>query len=131
MIVRLFSVPAACCVLIALLPAAAPGEEARDPEGKQLFLKHKCNQCHAVRAADIGSTKKEQVADQGQKKRTSPPDLSGVGLKRKADWLELYLRKKTANEEGRKHKTRFKGAPAERDLLIEWMLTFKTPPETE
>lgn len=99
--------------LVAIQGSAA--EKKEDP-GKALFLKHKCNSCHTVLAKSIGKVNPKR------------PDLSGVGLARKEEWLHLFLRKKVANEEGKKHKKRFAGSDEKRKVLVDWLLTLKTPP---
>ena len=116
--------------IFAGMPEVSHGADAKAIPGKAMFLKYKCNSCHTVNAASIGKTKAEATEDDGwgdeEEKELDPPDLSGVGLKRKAEWLHLYMRKKAANEEGRKHKKRFKGTKAERGVLVNWLVTLKT-----
>ena len=115
------------------MPEFSHGADAKEIPGKAMFLKYKCNSCHTVNAAAIGKTKAEATEDDGwgdeEEEELDPPDLSGAGIKRKAEWLHLYMRKKTANEEERKHKKRFKGSKAERAVLVNWLITLKTAPK--
>jgi hypothetical protein len=118
-------------LVFAGMPALTFSGEDEATPGKSMFLKYKCNSCHTVNAAAIGKTKAEATEDDGwgdeEEEELDPPDLSSVGIKREAEWLHLYMRKKTANEEERKHKKRFKGSKAERAVLVNWLITLKTP----
>ncbi len=61
--------------------------------GKDIFLKYKCNRCHAIKAQNIepilkeekGEEEEEEKEEKGKKKIT---DLSGVGLERNAEWIK-------------------------------------------
>lgn len=99
-------------------------------DGKKIFTEEGCVTCHAVSAAGItvmeSEEAKKDLKEQEAEGAKSPPDLSSVGVKRDADFLNKYLRKK-ADIEGRKHKKRFKGSDADREVLVGWLLTFKSP----
>jgi hypothetical protein len=70
-------------VSLALLLSFPPAGRAQESEGgKKLFLDNKCNSCHAVESRGI---QKKGAASSGEKK--GPPDLSGIGSARKAEWL--------------------------------------------
>jgi len=76
--------------------------------GKDIFLKYKCNRCHAIKAQNIEPIPREEKGEEeeeekGKKKIT---DLSGVGLKRNAEWIKGFLLKKEKNEEGKKTQTK-------------------------
>jgi hypothetical protein len=121
------------CLATALLPASSLGEETAP--GKKLFMKSKCNSCHTVNSQKIVMPPKAKDEDSDddwdddgdEKEELNAPDLSGVGLKHKGEWLHLYLRKKVANDKKRKHIQRFKGKTADRETLVNWLLTLKTP----
>ena len=112
-------------LIVALLASASASalasEEAKASEGKGLFMKYKCNSCHSVAVAHIKKTK----TSSGSSKH-KPPDLSGVGLEREPEWMEGYL----IGEEtilGRHHPSRFKGTEDQRETLVAWLETLKTP----
>jgi mono/diheme cytochrome c family protein len=99
--------------------------------GKDIFLKYKCNKCHTIKAQNIepilkeekGEEEEEEKGEKGKKKIT---DLSGVGLKRNAEWIKGYLLKKEKNEEGKKHKPKWKGTNDELKTVSEWLAQQKT-----
>lgn len=109
-------------------------EQDQSP-GAQLFIKYKCQTCHAVQSRGIGApakAKAEKDEDDGwddDDDDAGSPDLSGAGLARDSEWLNLWLRKKVATEKGKKHMMRFKGSDEERQVIVDWMLTLKTPVE--
>jgi mono/diheme cytochrome c family protein len=97
--------------------------QAKVVAAKGVFTKYKCRSCHSIEAQGI--TKKavegeEEEAAKGQK----PPDLSGVGLERKADWIVLFLQKKEKIE-GRLHGKKFRGTDEELKELATWLETLK------
>ena len=115
-----------------LWPAAA-ASAAED--GKQIFLKKECNECHTVKAAGIeklpakegGAKGDEEEGEEAGEEETKPPDLSGVGKEHDHDWIAKWLQKKVANDKGKKHRKRFKGSDAELDALASFLATLKTP----
>lgn len=119
---------AATVVALAWLFTFPPAASAGD--GKKIFTDEGCVTCHAVSAAGITVVESEEAKKELKEQETEgakpPPDLSGVGLKRDADFLNKYLRKKT-DIEGRKHKKRFKGSDTDREALVAWLLTLKSP----
>jgi mono/diheme cytochrome c family protein len=102
----------------ALGQAAAPAKD-----GKTLFLDYKCNSCHAISAQQI--VKKEDKSEESESKsKKKPPDLSGVGKKRTADWIAKYMNKLETIEK-EKHPKKFKGTEAELKTLATWLETLK------
>ncbi len=104
---------------------AGAGDEAKGPDGKPIFLKYKCQSCHAIEA--VGIVKKAAAEDEedgasASKKKT--PDLSDVGLKKKADWIALFLQKKEKNE-GKLHAKKVRGTDEELATLAAWLETMK------
>jgi cytochrome c551/c552 len=99
--------------------------------GKDVFLKYKCNKCHAIKAQNIepilkeekGEEEEEEKEEKGKKKIK---DLSGVGLERNAEWIKGWLLKKEKNEEGKKHKPKWKGTDDELKTVAEWLAQQKT-----
>jgi mono/diheme cytochrome c family protein len=98
--------------------------------GHQVFLKAKCNSCHTLKAEKIEKKKvepaeEEEAAATATGTKKEPPDLSGVGIKRDATWIENWLARKELID-GKKHKKRFTGTPAEMKTVSAWLATMKT-----
>ena len=127
-----------------LADEAAPAKEAK---GKELFLKYNCNSCHTVAAQTIamkaaaaaeaegaGAAKAAEPAAAAAKEasekaaepaapaaaKRKPPDLSGVGVDQKADWIAKYLQKVETLHE-KKHMKKFSGTEAELTELAAWL----------
>lgn len=122
----------------ALADDAAPAKEAK---GKELFLKNTCNSCHTIAsqaiakkaaaaeekepvAKEAAATKEAEPAAEGAAKKKGPPDLSAVGVDRKADFIVKYLQKLEAIN-GKKHMKKFKGTDAELTEVAAWLETLK------
>ena len=95
---------------------------AKPPDGKPVFLKYKCNSCHSIEAAGVV---KKAVEGEGETKM-KPPDLSSVGLDKKADWFVLFLSKKEKLD-GELHPKKFRGTESELKTLTAWLETMKAP----
>lgn len=125
-IVCLFTIMA----LLVLAGRTYATEQDQSP-GAAIYIKNKCQSCHSVLSNGIGSPKKATAeeddgwGDDDDNDKGSP-DLSGAGLLRDSEWMHLWLRKKVANEKGKKHMKRFKGTDEERQILVDWLLTLKT-----
>lgn len=125
-----------CLFIIAALLVAAGGafavEQDQSP-GAQLFIQHKCHTCHSVQSKGIGAPAKAEVEEEEDDgwddDDAGSPDLSGAGISRDSEWLNLWLRKEVATEKGKKHMKRFKGSDEDRQVIVDWMLTLKTPVE--
>lgn len=108
---------------------AVAGDAAAEPAGKALFVANKCNGCHSIKTQGIGVDEAAKAgAEEGEeevgKDEKQPPDLSEVGVKGDAKFLDGFLRKQlTLN--GKKHKRRFPGTKEERATLIAWLMTLK------
>ncbi|MBI2569430.1 MAG: c-type cytochrome [Candidatus Schekmanbacteria bacterium] len=132
---------AAAVVAVALMASglSVPATAAADDQAAiKLFQDKKCNRCHEVKVAGIVKAKAPKQEEEGEEgdevvlkeeKKVDPPDLSGVGVKRDADYLTNWLQKRVANDDGRKHKKRFTGKPEELKTLVDWLLTLKSPVE--
>jgi hypothetical protein len=109
---------------IALVGVALTGVAwaAKAPDGKPAFLKYKCNSCHSIAAVSIA---KKSVAGE-ETTKLKPPDLSSVGLEKKADWITLFLTKKEKLE-GEFHPKKFRGTESELKTLAAWLETMKAP----
>ena len=108
---------------------AAHGETPAAPDGKALFTgtANKCNTCHSLTAAGIEKKKAEPSAEESKEKSDKKaPDLSSVGLERKADWIGKFLMKTEAIK-GEKHSRKFRGTDAELKTLATWLETQKAP----
>jgi len=111
-------------VLAAGVALAQDKPAARD--GKAVFLENKCNTCHTVQSAAI-EKKKATTAEAKEEKKSDkkPPDLSGVGLERKPEWIAAYLMK-TESIKGEKHERKFRGPEADLKLVSAWLSSLKT-----
>jgi mono/diheme cytochrome c family protein len=105
-----------------LVPAATP------KDGKAIFLANKCNTCHTVQAAGIEKRKASsaEAEEAKEKSKVKPPDLSSVGLERKADWIAKFMMKTEAIK-GEKHPRKFRGTEPELKLLASWLESQKAP----
>lgn len=110
--------PRALAVLAALSLGASPAT-ASDADGKAIFLQNKCNTCHTVESQAIA-----QLAADEEDDAEKPKDLSNVGATRKADWIKDWLTKKV-EVDGKTHRKRFGGPPAELDVLATWLAGLK------
>jgi len=110
--------------LIAGVALAQDKPAARD--GKAVFLENKCNTCHTIQSAGV-EKKKATTAEAGEEKKSDkkPPDLSGVGLERKPEWIAAYLMK-TESIKGEKHGRKFRGPEADLKLVSAWLSSLKT-----
>lgn len=115
----------------------ATAEDAGATAGQKLFVKNRCQSCHSLKALKLEKKKPEAgeeeaapaaapaaAATDGPKKK-EPPDLSGVGIERKPEWIEGWLLKKELID-GKKHRKKFMGTPAEAKTLAVWLGTMKT-----
>ena len=110
--------------VVGAAPFAAQAAE-KEPEGKKLFLKYKCSSCHSIEAAGVVKVADtSEPAEPATKKK--PPDLSGVGLEKKADWIQLFLTKKEKLD-GDSHPKKFRGTDKELSTIATWLETMKTP----
>lgn len=107
----------ASILLISLACSVIPASAEED--GKAVFLKYKCDNCHAVSTAGI-------VA----KTKSKAPDLVDVTVRHEKDWIRKYIRKKEGHvpcnkvdpsRDGKLHMIEFKGTQAEEDALIKWL----------
>ena len=117
--------------LLVIVGRAVAVEQDQSP-GAKLFIKYKCQTCHAVQTKGIGATVKAKAEEEDDgwdddDDDAGSPDLSGAGIKRDSEWMHLWLRKKVATEKGKKHMKRFKGKDEERQVLVDWLLTLKNP----
>jgi len=117
--------------ILAVGAGGALAQEEKKADGKDLFLAAKCNTCHSITAAGIDKKKPTEAeaaeaaktADKDEKK---PPDLSSVGLDKKADWIAKFITKKETLD-GEKHKKLYKGTEEELNTLSTWLASQKAP----
>lgn len=88
--------------------------------GKDIFIENKCNKCHSIKSQGIEPT------EESLKKKKKIRDLSGAGIERKSDWIKKFLKKEVANEEGEKHKEKWKGSEEDLDIISKWLEEQKT-----
>ncbi len=99
----------------AAFAAARPpegGAMSGDLDGKEIFLKQKCDLCHTVSTAGIEAKVKSEAM--------KGPDLANVGDRHDAEWIENWLRKKVEMN-GKKHPKAFTGSDEELGALIAWL----------
>jgi cytochrome c553 len=122
-------------VLMATAGSAVADDAKKAPDGKPIFLSYKCSSCHEIASQGITKPKAAATpaatpaapATPGTPATTTarkPPDLSGVGMVRKADWIKGYLQK-TESIEDRKHMKAFKGTDQELATLAGWLESLK------
>ena len=116
---KIFSMTIAILLLTGLYFGSSIAD-AKSSSGKDIFMKYKCNSCHAVKAEDI--QKKE--SKKKKKKERKAPDLSSVGLERDLEWLNKYQMKKIKID-GKKHPKKFKGTDEELQSISNWLLGLK------
>lgn len=113
-------------ISVAVAAATAFAEQTAAPakDGKAIYLENKCNTCHSLQALKI--EKKQGAEEAKSDEKVKPPDLSSVGLERKADWMAKFLLKKETID-GKKHSKLFKGSEADLKVLTAWLETQKAP----
>jgi len=109
---------------VALLAWGGVSWAAKTPDGKPVFLKYKCNMCHSIEAIQVA---KKALPDEGETAtKMKPPDLSSVGLDKKADWIALFMQKKEKLD-GELHPKMFRGTSSELKTLTAWLETMTAP----
>ena len=107
----------AATAVLAAGPDGSADAAVTAADGKALFTKNKCSECHSIDAQGI---KRTGEVEEGEK---PPADLSGYKKKgRDAAKLKAFLLKKEKFD-GKKHKKKFKGDDAALDTLVGWLLT--------
>ena len=86
--------------------------------GKAIFEDNKCTKCHSIESQGL---ERSGSAPPGGK---LPPDLSGVGLKHTAEWMQKWLLKEEEMN-GKKHMKKFAGSEEELKTLTDWLATLK------
>ena len=109
-----FAIPVLLALVTFSLTAARP---FGDTTGKDIFLKYKCNKCHTIESQGI---QRDGKAPEGKQ----PPDLSGVGLKHDASWMQKWLLKEVEQND-KKHIKKFSGSDDELRTLTTWLATLK------
>ena len=109
-------------VALLAIYAAVPRSTAAD--GKEIFLANKCNSCHAIKSLSIAKKADPADKEEASESKRKPPDLSGAGKKHDAAWITKYLLKQVDND-GEKHRKRFKGTDEDLKVLASWLETLK------
>lgn len=107
-------------VLASFLAVVASAPVVR-ADGKKLFKEFRCQSCHAVKSLGIERVPDEKDKDDEDAKNA--PDLSAPGQKRTAEWVKRFLLREEVGAAGKKHKKKFRGDPADLDILATWVLT--------
>lgn len=108
--------------LLALASTAPHRSGAAD--GKEIFIANKCQSCHSIKSMALEKKADPAEADEKSESTRKPPDLSSVGKKRTADWITKFMLKQIDND-GEKHRKRFKGTEADLKVLAAWLETLK------
>lgn len=103
----------------ALMYGASTAADAEKPDGKELFTKNKCQSCHSV---DVASIKRVRPQTGARK----APDLSKIGDKRDAEWIDKFVDKKEKIDDKTHLGAAFKGTPAERAAVAAWLASLKS-----
>ena len=119
---RILTFAALACSVLVMVMAAAAQDKPAAKDGKTLFLDNKCNTCHTIQAQSIVKKKAESTDAKEEKSDKKSPDLSSVGLERKAAWMSKYLMKTEAIK-GEKHSRKFRGTAADLSTLTAWLET--------
>lgn len=86
-------------------------------EGKELFVKAKCNTCHSVESQGIEVTRESSS--------NKAPDMSDAGnLISDAEWAKQYVMRE-AELEGKKHRRPYKGSDQDLTKIVDWLMTLK------
>jgi cbb3-type cytochrome oxidase cytochrome c subunit len=107
---------ASAFLVIGAAALVAGATTAPQSDGKSIYLENKCQNCHSLKAQGISKAATSEAVTM----KTTPPDLSGVGKKRSAEWMIKYLQKKEALN-GEKHLKKFKGTDADLTTLSNWL----------
>jgi hypothetical protein len=115
--------------LLSFGTALVPSESAAE-DGKDLFIKHKCNECHSIKTAAIEVKPSDDAGEEDpfggeeEGEEDEAPDLSSVGKEQDAAWIADYLKKKVKLD-GKKHRKRFKGSDAELKTISTFLAGMK------
>lgn len=134
----------AAVVVVGLLGGLAGTARAADDAGVKVFIEKRCYTCHTVsaRAAEVEKQKAAFIKQMGAEpdeegagdKETRGGDLSDVGKKRDAAWLQEFLKnpkprfKDDADcqkEAKKKDRKKFKGTPEEFSALTSFLGSLK------
>ncbi len=104
---------------ISFSSSARAGAESGKNNGKEVFLKYKCDNCHAVSTAGIVP-----------KIKSKAPDLENVMSRHQSDWVRKFIRQNEVHVscpkvdpslDGKLHPVKFTGSQDEEDALISWL----------
>ncbi len=132
-------------VLALGLVAVLAGEASAADPGLKVFIQKRCYTCHAVnsRSAEVEKEKAAFIKEAGVEpeaegeegeKETRGGDLSDVGKKRDAAWLQEFTKSPKGHfkddadcqrEAKKKDRKKFKGTPEELDALMAFLLSLK------
>lgn len=114
-VMRVAFVCTVACAFLSFLSISARSQGS----GKDAFLKNQCNKCHTINAVHI-----ERLKGESDDSDIKPPDLSHVGKERSAAWIVGWLNR-TETINGKRHKKKFTGTPAEAQTLANWLSSLK------
>lgn len=100
---------------------------AAEEDGKAIFLRSKCNTCHTVESQAIARLQPEgEWEGEEEEESDLPKDLSDVGSTREPGWIKRWLTKEV-EVNGKTHRKRFGGSPAQLDVVASWLASLKQP----
>jgi cytochrome c2 len=135
----------AALAIVAVVMGSAGAVAAADDPGIKVFIEKRCYTCHTVsaRAADVDKQKDaflkaagaEPAGEEEGEKDSKGGDLSDVGKKRDAAWLQEFLKSPKGHfkdeadcqkEAKQKDRKKFKGTPEEFTALTTFLGTLKS-----
>lgn len=107
------------------LCSAAPSR-AVEP-GPEIYKKLECQKCHSIESEGIEKVEEEKSALDmfAEEEEEEAPDLSGIGAEHDAEWLMKWIRKEVRNDDGKKHKQKFKGSDEELEAVVRYISGLK------
>jgi cbb3-type cytochrome oxidase cytochrome c subunit len=111
-------IPMALAVMAGVITSAGLLNTSNS-SGKTIFLDNKCSKCHSIESQGIKHT-----SEPPEGAKYPPPDLSDVGNRHAADWMQKWLQKEE-EQHGKKHMIKFKGSDDELKTLTAWLASLK------
>jgi len=93
--------------------------KTQSESGKNIFLDNKCNKCHSIESQGIKHT-----SEPPDGAKYPPPDLSDVGNRHNAEWMQKWLHKEVEQHD-KKHMKKFTGPDDELKTLTTWLASLK------
>ena len=88
-------------------------------DGKEAYLKARCDRCHAIASQEIDATTNSE--------RMLGPDLGEMSAERSVDWIVRYV-KKEVDIDDKTHRFTFKGTDEDLQTIAEWLVGLRPRP---